>query len=123
MSVEAMSYRRESVGSDELQVLKEISSKLDNLASVVVAYIVKAEKEVPEYLRRHTMYYNDLFHLKILWEEAGQQLPDELKAEIDRTHHRLLELIEEESNQGGTFHHHIQRFAKEGKVFAKRNRP
>ena len=123
MPVEAMNYRRESAGSEELQVLREISSKLDQLAGVVVAYIVKAEKEVPEYLRRHTMYYNDLFHLKILWEQAGQQLPDELKAEIDRTHHRLLELIEEESNQGGTFHHHIQRFEKEGKSFAKRNRP
>ncbi len=107
------------MASEELQVLKEISAKLDLLAGTVISYIHKAEKEVPEYLRRHTMYYNDLFHLKILWEQAGQQLPQELKAEIDRTHHRLLELIEEESNQGGTFHHHIQRFAKEGKNFAK----
>jgi len=85
-----------------------------------VAYIVKAEKEVPEYLRRLSMYYNDMFHLKILWEQAGQQLPDILKAEIERTHHRLAECIEEESNQGGTFHKHIKRFEEEGKSFAKR---
>jgi hypothetical protein len=37
---------------------------------------------------------------------------------IDRCHHRLMECIEEETNQGGTFHTHIERFEKEGKTFA-----
>ena len=101
--------------SDELTVLKEISAKLDVLASVVIAYINKAEKEVPEYLRRLSMYYNDMFHMKILWEQSGQQLPDEFREEIERTHIRLMQCIEEETNQGGKFHMHKATQMKEGR--------
>jgi hypothetical protein len=105
---------------DVVHELKRISARLDQLTTVLVGYISKAEKEVPEYLRRLTMYYSDLFHAKYLWEDAGLQNPVELKAEIDRVHHRILECIEEESMQGGTFHEHIQRFRKEGKAFGRR---
>ena len=105
-----------------LTELKSINRKLDELGSVIVDYIVRAEKEVPEYLRRLSMYYNDMFHLKILWEQSGQQLPQHLKDEIERTHHRLEECIEQETSQGGKFHDHMKRYAKEGKSFASRRR-
>ena len=105
-----------------LAELRSLNKKLDELGSVIVDYIVRAEKEVPEYLRRLSMYYNDMFHLKALWEESGQQLPQQLKDEIERTHHRLEECISEETSQGGKFHAHMKRYAEEGKSFAKRRR-
>jgi hypothetical protein len=109
------------MNDDQILVeLHEINKKLDTLSTVIVSYIVKAEKEVPEYLRRLSMYYNDMFHMKILWEQSGQQLPAILRDEIDRTHHRLEECIQEEINQGGAFHKTMERYAKEGKNFAKR---
>ena len=96
--------------------LKSINAKLD----AVLLYIHRAEKEVPEYLRRLSMYYNDLFHSKILWESHGQQMPQFLKDEVDRVHHRMEECILEESSQGGKFYDHIKRFEREGKTFAQR---
>ena len=108
---------------DQLLIeLKSLNKKLDELGSVIVDYIFRAEKEVPEYLRRLSMYYNDMFHLKILWEQSGQQLDQHLKDEIERTHYRLKECIEQETSQGGKFHEHMKRYAKEGMSFAKRRR-
>lgn len=102
--------------------LVELNQKIDLLSKVLIDYIQRAEKEVPEYLRRLSMYYNDMFHLKILWEQSGQQLDQHLKDEIERTHFRLKECIEEETSQGGKFHEHMNRYAKEGMSFAKRRR-
>src|SRR5215468_7597681 len=107
---------------DELQELRDINRKLEILSKVLIDYVVKAEKEVPEYLRRLSMYYSDMVHAKYLWEEAGHQFPDVLKAELDRTHHRLEECIDEERAQGGTFHKTIERYKKEGRAFGERRR-
>jgi hypothetical protein len=107
---------------DVLHELRRISAQLEALSTVVIGYIAKAEKEVPEYLRRLTMYYSDLFHAKYLWEDSGHQMPPILRAEVDRVHHRIEECIEEESMQGGTFHKTIERYRKEGRSFAERKR-
>lgn len=101
---------------DILAELKSINAKL----TAVMVYMHQAEREVPEYLRRMSMYYNDLFHSKILWESHGQQMPQFLKDEVDRVHHRLEECILEETSQGGKFYEHKRRFEREGKTFAKR---
>ena len=107
---------------DVLHELRRLNTNLETLNKVVIGYIVRAEKEVPEYLRRLTMYYSDLFHAKYLWEDSGHQMPPILRNEVDRVHHRIEECIEEESMQGGTFHEIIQRYRKEGRTFAERKR-
>ena len=107
---------------DVVYELRRINAQLEALSTVVINYIVRAEKEVPEYLRRLSMYYSDMVHAKYLWEEAGHQFPDVLKAELDRTHHRLEECIDEERAQGGTFHKTIERYKKEGRAFGERRR-
>jgi hypothetical protein len=105
-----------SVEDEQLKMLQSIDSKLD----VLVNYIYKAEKEVPEYMRRLSMFYNDLFHTKILWEQAGQQMPQDFKDGMELMHHRLVECLREETNQGGAFHNTIKRYQAEGRSFAKR---
>jgi len=107
---------------DIAHLLREILAQQKALNKVLIDYIARAEKEVPEYLRRLTMYYSDLFHAKYLWEDSGHQLPPILRAEVDRVHHRIEECIEEESMQGGTFHQTIERYRKEGRSFADRRR-
>lgn len=100
--------------------LKKLNANIATLSELLTDYIVRAEKEVPEYLRRLSMYYNDMFHMKVLWEMQGAQLPQHLKDEIERTHFRLEECIENETSQGGKFHDTMKRYAKEGRSFAKR---
>jgi hypothetical protein len=107
---------------DVVHELRKISAQLEALSTVLINYVVRAEKEVPEYLRRLSMYYSDMVHAKYLWEEAGHQFPDVFKAELDRTHHRIEECIGEETSQGGTFHKTMERYKKEGKTFGDRRR-
>lgn len=90
--------------------MTEISEKMD----IFVAYLDKAEKEVPEYLRRHTMYIHDLVHIRVAMEQAGLQIDPKHGIEIERAISRLSQCIDEESSQGGVFHQHTAKLIKEG---------
>lgn len=96
--------------------LLECLGRIEALLKAFTAAFIKAEGEIPEYLRRHTMYYHDLVHIKWAQEQIGQQMDPVQAAELERTHRRLNEVIEQETTQGGVFHPHIKRMAKEGKI-------
>lgn len=64
----------------------------------------EANTEVPERIWRMTMHYHDLIYIKHYWESIGQQVPASFNEELARTDARLMELLEDERNQGGAYH-------------------
>lgn len=83
-----------------LGILAHIGAKLDKgLAATEVA-----ECEVPENIRRMTMYYHDMLHIKRAYEEVGQPPPSFILVEVERVHDRLKYLLEEARKPGGAFH-------------------
>lgn len=82
------------------EMLEKIGHKLDALSG----YVEKAESEVPEYIRRFTMFYHDIVHINWRYEEMGLQVPPWIRAEMERSHDRLKHVLEAENNQGGAFH-------------------
>lgn len=64
----------------------------------------KADKLVPEHIWRVTMHYHDLIYIKAFWESIGQVAPTSFTQELERTHQRLLEALDDERGQGGAFH-------------------
>lgn len=82
------------------EMLEKISSKLN----LVLTAIDKAESEVPEYIRRFTMFYHDMVHINWRYEEMGLTVPPWIKGEMERAHDRLKHLLDAENNQGGAFH-------------------
>jgi hypothetical protein len=101
----------------------EIIERLDRLIKVMEDFAeiyARAEREVPEALHRNTMYYHDLFCIKVAHETSGLPMDPDLNAELDRVHHRLVEHIAEHTTQGGLFHPQYQRFKKEGKTKVNR---
>jgi hypothetical protein len=101
-------------------ILKELQS-INKKMSFLIAYVQKAESEVPEYIRRHTMYVHDLLLAKRALEDLGLHTDPIHGDEIDRSIKRLCELIEREQGQGGAFHETSQRLAqhreKHGKAY------
>lgn len=64
----------------------------------------EANTEVPERIWRATMHYHDLIYIKHYWESIGQQIPASFAEELQRTHGRLMEMLEDERNQGGAYY-------------------
>jgi hypothetical protein len=85
---------------EQTQILKRIDEKL----SAVCVTIIKAEQEVPEYMRRFTMYFHDIVHIQARYEELGLTMPPHLRSEIERASDRMKILLDRENNQGGTFY-------------------
>lgn len=64
----------------------------------------EANFEVPERVWRVSMHYHDLIYIKAYWESIGQQVPDSFGRELKRTHERLMNILEDERNQGGAYY-------------------
>lgn len=114
--------------SDSTQeaVLEELR-KLNSKIGLVLDAVHKAEQEVPEYMRRFTMYYHDLYHIRLAYDEKGVPPPEHIMIELERAHDRMRHILDEENNQGGTFHRIRQQMDKmEGNKYthsmSKRNR-
>ena len=85
---------------EQAVLLKKIVDRLD---SVCLA-IIRAEQEVPEYMRRFTMYFHDMVHIQARYEELGLVMPTHIRSEIERASDRMRILLDRENNQGGTFY-------------------
>lgn len=64
----------------------------------------RSEREVPDHIWRITMHYHDLVHIKEYWERTGIKAPQPFIDELQRSHDRLMAVLEEENTQGGAFH-------------------
>lgn len=82
--------------SREMKTMRELLSK-------VVNYMVQAESEVPEKMRRFIMYFHDVHDLMNMYREIGQEAPEYLKAESRRCDDRFRQLLKEQHTDGGTF--------------------
>jgi hypothetical protein len=89
---------------EEIRETNRLLKQLMNRFDMIIEAVHKAEQEVPEYMRRFTMYYHDIIHINARYEELGIPMPLHLKDEMERSHDRMRHLIEQENSQGGTFY-------------------
>ena len=80
----------------DLQILKGLVGK-------VVHYMVEAESEVPEKMRRFIMYMHDIHDIKNLYDEHGLPVPDHVMREVERCDDRLRQLLLDLHTDGNAF--------------------
>src|ERR1017187_1163112 len=80
----------------ELKTIREMISK-------VVNYMVDAESEVPEKMRRFINYMHDLHDVSYMYEEHGHPVPSYLLREMERCDDRYRQLLTTLNTDGGVF--------------------
>ena len=96
----------------ELKNMRQELVKLRELVSTAVNSLRAAETEVPEMMRRFTMYMVDIHTIVHLYEERGHQAPAYVLREMERCDDRLRHLLEDHHSAGGTFEKVRQEMAK-----------
>lgn len=92
--------------SELLAVMKNLARDIKEIRILLTTTgnaAVEAESEVPEKMRRFTMYFHDIHDIKYIYEESGQPPPPYLLREMERCDDRMRHLVEELNAQGGTF--------------------
>lgn len=69
----------------------------------VVKYMVDAESEIPEKMRRFIMYMHDVHDVSYMYEERGHQVPAHILREMERCDDRYRQLLDELHLDGGVF--------------------
>jgi len=82
--------------SKDMKIIRELMSK-------VVNYMVDAESEIPEKMRRFIMYMHDVHDIVNLYHENGQVAPRYVLEEMERCDDRYRQLLETMHTDGGTF--------------------
>lgn len=93
---EGYDEQRQKFIHEELKGIRQLLSK-------VINYIVDAESEVPEKMRRFIMYMHDMHDVKNLYDEHGLTVPSYVMREVERCDDRLRQLLEQMHTDGGTF--------------------
>jgi hypothetical protein len=88
---------------DHLKVIARELVKIRELTSKAVNAIGTAETEVPEMMRRFTMYMVDIHTIVHLYEERGLSAPDYVLREMERCDDRLKHLLTDLHTDGGAF--------------------
>lgn len=99
---------------DQLRDNNKLLLELVECVKLGLGALHKAEQEVPEHMRRFTMYFHDLHDVLNFYHELGQVPPTYISREVERCHDRMAHLIEDETNQGGTFHAVAQKVRERG---------
>ena len=76
---------------------------LRNDITKVVVYMEKAERLIPEEMRRFIMYYHDVHDIRHLYHEHGLEPPPEVNSEIERCADQFVQMIREYHSDGGVF--------------------
>ena len=92
--------------SRELKTIRELVSK-------VVNYMIDAESEIPEKVRRFITYMHDIHDVSYMYEEHGHQPPQHLLRELERCDDRYRQLLQELHLDGGTFEKVRREMAKD----------
>lgn len=79
----------------------------------VVNYMVDAESEVPEKMRRFIMYFHDVHDVMNMYQEHGQEPPEHIKAEARRCDDRYRQLLKELHMDNGAFEKVRREMAKD----------
>lgn len=91
------------------EILTELNRQSRELKSIrellatSVSYIVNAESEIPERMRRFTNYAHDLHCMKYMYEELGVACPPHLCRELERVDDRYRQIVKELHLDGGVF--------------------
>lgn len=80
----------------EIKIIREMMSK-------VVNYMVDAESEIPEKMRRFIMYMHDVHDVLNMYQEIGQEPPQHVKREAERCDDRYRQILYEMHTDGGAF--------------------
>jgi hypothetical protein len=62
------------------------------------------DRMVPPKIMRLTQHYHNLIYIRAFWESIGQQPPDWIKAEMQRSDTVLRNELLKEEGQGGLLH-------------------
>ena len=90
----------------DMKILREQLGK-------VITYMVDAESEVPEKMRRFVMYMHDMHDVKNMYQELGLEVPDYVMREVERCDDRLRQTLKEQHSEGGTFEKVRREMAKD----------
>jgi hypothetical protein len=82
--------------SKDMKLVREMLVK-------VVNYMVDAESEIPEKMRRFIMYMHDVHDIVNLYHENGQTAPRHVLEEMERCDDRYRQLLEQMHTDGGVF--------------------
>ena len=77
----------------EMKTMREMMSKIVN-------YMIEAESEIPEKMRRFLNYMHDLHDIKYMYEELGHTVPPHQLREMERCDDRFRQLIAEQNAAG-----------------------
>ena len=86
-----------------LQRIDQNMTQIRQMLAKVVNYMVEAETEVSEKMRRFIMYFHDLHDVAYLYESRGHPIPEHVKKELERCDDRFRHLLDDAHTDGGTF--------------------
>ena len=93
-----------------LRIARELTT-IRQLASRGVNAMGDAEEEIPERIRRFTMYFHDMHDFLNMYHELGLQPPPWVQREVERCADRLRQLLKEEHSDLGKFEKIRQKMA------------
>lgn len=88
-------------------------TQVRQMLTKVINYMIDAESEVSEKMRRFIMYMHDLHDVSYLYESRGLPVPQHVTQEMERCDDRYRQLLEEAHAQGGTFEKVRREMAKD----------
>jgi len=92
--------------------------ELRSMLTQVVNYMIEAESEIPEKMRRFMMYAHDIHDIKYQREELGIPVPRWIMQEVERCDDRLRHLLQDLHADQGAFERVRQEMSKrEGNKF------
>lgn len=100
----------------EKDLLLRIAQELTDIRKLVtkaVNALHEAETEVPEKIRRFTMFSRDMHDSYNQYEEKGLTVPDWIRQEVERCDDRLRQLLKEQHSDGNTFERVRREMAKD----------
>jgi hypothetical protein len=77
--------------------------QIRQMLTKVINYMVDAESEVSEKMRRFIMYMHDVHDVSYMYEERGLPIPPHIAREMERCDDRYRQLLTEAHTEGGTF--------------------
>src|SRR5229473_2130230 len=99
--------------SDRLDRIARELKPIREMLSKVINYMVDAESEVPEKMRRFIMYMHDVHDIVNLYHEGGQPAPEHVLREMERCDDRYRQLLKDLHTDGGVFEKVRREMAKD----------
>jgi L-serine deaminase len=94
------------------QIARDMRTIKQQLGKVIY-YMVEAESEVSEKMRRFIMYFHDVHDIMWAYVEQGQEPPEYLKKEAMRCDDRYRQLLKEAHTDDGVFEKVRREMAKD----------